>query len=180
MDDKPVDPFDPAFCRDLAAQPLEEVRRRRALADERETGYSYLRRLVQGRLDIVVDERQRRSDGAGAGTVALVDRLPEILGGGIHAPGLGRLSQRLEPGEVDPLLERRLEEIVSASELADPPAIDDARLKEVTQELSRLEREVSQTRRALQEVVDTLSTEVVRRYRDGGVPPGTLPPGLTG
>ncbi|MHB8506702.1 MAG: RsiG family protein [Acidimicrobiales bacterium] len=175
MDDKPVDPFDAAFCRELESQPLEELRRRRALADERETGYSYLRRLVQGRLDIVVDERERRSNGAGPGTVTLVDRLPEILGGGIHAPGRGRLPQHLEPGELDPLVERRLDEIISTGELADPPAIEDSRLRAVTEALYELERQISTTRRALQEVVDAISAEVVRRYRDGEVPPDTLP-----
>ena len=172
-----VDPLDPEFCRDLRDQPLSELRRRRALADERETGYSYLRRMVQGRLDIVADDRDRRSAGTSdaGGSASLVERLPSILASGIHAPGRGRLPQLLEPGEVDPTIDLRLDEIVSTAELTDLPSIDDARLDAILDALADLEREVSATRRALQEVVDALAAEIVRRYQLGEVPPDSLP-----
>ncbi len=175
MTEPPVDPLDPEFCRDLAELPLEELRRRRSLADERETGCSYLRRLVQGRLDIVVDERSRRAAGVPVEEGrSLVDRLPSILAGGIHAPGRGRLPQHLDPGPLDAVMERRLDEIVSIDELSDPPAVDDARLEAVAAALTEMEREVSATRRTLQEVVDAIGAEVVRRYQHHEVP--TEPP----
>jgi hypothetical protein len=171
-----ADPLAPGFARDLSSLALPELRRRRAIADGEETGYSYLRRLVQGRLDIVVDERAHRSGATpSSGEGDLVGRLPTILGGGIHAPGRGRLPQHLDPGEIDPGLERRLDEIVTISELSDPPAIGDRRLSEIVDALAQFEREISATRRSLQEVCDAISAEVVRRYQSGEVSTDSLP-----
>jgi hypothetical protein len=177
MDEPTVDPLDPDFCRDLGEQSLEQLRRRRALADERETGYSYLRRMVQGRLDIVADERARRASGSSGdgGPSSLVERLPTILATGIHAPGRGRLPQQLDPGELDPSVDRRLDEIVSTAELTDLASLDDVALEAIVAALADLEREVSATRRALQEVVDAIAAEIVRRYQLGEVPLDSLP-----
>lgn len=177
MDEPTVDPLDPDFCRDLREQPLAELRRRRAIANERETGYSYLRRMVQGRLDIVADERAHRASGTldAEGTASLVERLPSILATGIHAPGRGRLPQLLEPVDVDPGIDRRLDGIVSTAELTDLASLDDAALDAAVAALANLEREVSATRRALQQVVDAVAAEIVRRYQLGEVPPDSLP-----
>lgn len=177
MDEPTVDPLDPDFCRDLPDRPLAELRRRRALADERETGYSYLRRMVQGRLDIVADERARRASGTLdiGGSGSLIERLPSILSTGIHAPGRGRLPQQLEPRAIDPGIDRRIDEIVSTAELTDLPSVDDARLDAILAALADLEREVSATRRTLQEVVDAIGAEIVRRYKLGEVPPDSFP-----
>ncbi|HET9071440.1 MAG TPA: hypothetical protein VFN60_05950 [Acidimicrobiales bacterium] len=176
MDAQPVAPLDPEFCRDLRGLPLAEIRRRRVLADEHETGYSYLRRQVQGRLDIVADERSRRDSGTPLEEgSSLVDRLPAILAVGIHAPGRGRLPQLLGPGDVDHDVERRMDEIVSIAELSDPPNISEERLDAIIGALRELEREVSTTRRSLHAVVDALNAEVVRRYQQGEVPTDILP-----
>jgi hypothetical protein len=177
MQEPPGDPLHPDFCRDLREQPLAELRRRRVLADRRETGYSYLRRMVQGRLDIVADERAHRASGTPdvGGEASLVERLPSILATGIHAPGRGRLSQTLDPADVDPGIDRRLDEIVSTAELTDLASLDDAAIDAALAALDDLEREVSVTRRALQQVVDAISAEIVRRYQLGEVPPDSLP-----
>ncbi|MDA8063005.1 MAG: hypothetical protein M0T80_11355 [Actinomycetota bacterium] len=177
MDEPPVDPLDPDFCSDLQGAAIGELRRRRALADEQETGYSYLRRMIQGRLDIVAEERARRTGEAtdSSGPSSLIERLPSILASGIHAPGRGRLPQLLDPGEVDSSVDLRLDEIVSTAELTDLPSVDDARLDGMLSALADLEREVSATRRALQDVVDAIAAEIVRRYRVGDVPLDGLP-----
>jgi hypothetical protein len=41
--------LEPSFVADLGALPFDELRRRRDLVEEVETGMSYLRRLLQGR-----------------------------------------------------------------------------------------------------------------------------------
>ena len=66
--------LDPGYLGDLASLPMNDVRAMRAECQEVETGLSYLRRLVQGRLDIVGVERQRRRDGGEPGELSALDR----------------------------------------------------------------------------------------------------------
>jgi len=167
-----TDPLDPAFVHGLDQLTLDELRRRRDVANERETQYSYVRRMVQGPLDILDAEVARRTAGQPSGDVSdLVERLPSILGDQIHAPGLGRLPAFLAPGAVDDALTRRLDAIVTTDELADLASLDDARVAAIGAALRDFEREVSDTRRSLQEVVDQVKGELIRRYRDGEAPP---------
>jgi hypothetical protein len=168
QDDAASSPLDPAFLAGLEDLPLDELRRRRGLATQRETAQSYVRRLVQGPLDILVAEVERRRSGGRAGDVSdLVDRLPEILGEQIHAPGPGRLPELIDPGEVDEELVARIDATVTTEELADPAALPAERIETIVAELGALEREISASRRHLQRVVDTIKAEMVRRYRDG-------------
>jgi molybdopterin converting factor small subunit len=160
--------LDPAFLHGLADLPLGEVRRRRDATDEVETGISYLRRLLQGRQDIMKAEQQRRMAGEAPGELAdLVERLPEILAERVHAPGLGRLPQILAPGEIEPWLRDRFDAIVSPAQLADLPHCSDEELGFVADELGDFEREVSATRHALHGVLDQLKEEIIRRYQTG-------------
>lgn len=139
------------------------------MADEVETGYSYLRRLVQGRLDIVSAEAGRRERGdQPADPSELVSRLPGILADHVHAPGLGRLSQLMGPGSVPVDLERRLDSIVTTQQLAALADLDDTAMDRLLGELGDLEREVSGRRRRLHQALDAVQAEIVRRYRDGG------------
>jgi hypothetical protein len=158
----------PEYVAGLTEMPIAEVRRRRNAADEVETGMSYLRRLLQGRQDIVRAELQRRAAGEAPGDLAdLVRRLPEILSDNVHAPGLGRLSTLIAPGEMSQTLLVRLDAIVSAGQLADLPHVSDADLHELAGELKAYEEEVSVTRHSLHAVLDRLKEEIVRRYRTG-------------
>ena len=68
--------LDPAFLDGMGSRPMAEVRRLRRQAEQEEVNLSYTRRLLQGRLDIVRRELQRRADNDGR---SLVDLLPEIL-----------------------------------------------------------------------------------------------------
>ena len=158
----------PGYLDGLVGRPLPEIRLQRAAANEVETGLSYLRRLVQGRLDIAMAEQARRAAGIPAGDVAdLVQRLPEILGERVHAPGLGRLPALMAPGEVDRVLAARLDAIVTGDRLASLPEVDDGALGEIVSQLHDLEREVSALRRAMHGVLDALQEEIVRRYQTG-------------
>lgn len=161
----------PGYLQGLEGWSLDELRARRDEATEVETGLSYLRRMVQGRLDILVAEQRRRSDrthaeGAGALT-ELVDQLPSILSEHVHAPGLGRLPALLGPGELDHGLEQRLENVIPAARLAAITEMADDELGQVSDGLIDLEREVSGLRRSVFEVLDKVQEEIVRRYRTG-------------
>jgi hypothetical protein len=156
------------YLGDLAHRPLPEVRTMRADCQEVETGLSYLRRLVQGRLDIVGVERQRRRDGAPAGDLAsLISQLPEILSDRTRAPGLGRLPQLLAPGDVDADLEAKFDAIVAGHDVEALPSLSDDDLEHLHTSLEAFEHEVSGHRRKLFDRIDALQAEITRRYRTG-------------
>jgi hypothetical protein len=152
----------------LEKWPIERVRSQRDEATEVETGLSYLRRITQGRLDIVLSEQHRRQLGESAGDLdELVGRLPEILGDRVHAPGVGRLPVLIGPGELDPALSARLEAVLPAVKLDALQGFDDASLNRAWEALDALERSVSSRRRSVFDVLDRLEDELVRRYRTG-------------
>ena len=167
----------PDFLVGLTSVPLPEVRSRRAVCQEVEVGLSYLRRMVQGRLDIVLAELARRTSGESAGDVAnLVDRLPSILADNVHAPGNGRLPTLMTPtlDELDVGFTSRLDAIVDANELA---ALSDREVDEVhavADSLHQLEKDISAQRRSLHERIDVLQEEIVRRYKTGEATVDTL------
>jgi hypothetical protein len=157
----------PGELRSLA---LDEVRSMRAECQEAETGLSYLRRLIQGRLDIVGLELRRRADGGDPGDLAdIIAHLPETLADRTRAPGLGRLPHLLAPGtdDIDPALSAELDGIVAEGELRDLGHVSDADLADLTAQLEELEARVSAHRRALFERIDLLQAEITRRYKSG-------------
>ena len=160
--------LDPAFLDGLQGLAIEEVRVRRRRCSEVEVGVSYLRRLIQGRLDIVLAEAHRREAGGEPEDVAaLVGRLPEILSEHVHSPGNGRLPALLAPSDADESLVDRLDAILDADRIAALPQMDDVELRSTVAALRGLERETSTDRRALHEVMDQLQDELVRRYKTG-------------
>lgn len=158
----------PAYLNGLESWSLVDVRARRDEATEVETGLSYLRRIVQGRLDILLAEQRRRRQGvAGGGLTSLVEELPSILSDHVHAPGLGRLPALMGPGELDTELEARLEAVIPASHLANIDSLDDSEVSSACEGLVELEKTVSAQRRSVFEVLDRLQDEIVRRYGTG-------------
>jgi hypothetical protein len=153
---------------ELAARPLDELRAARAECVEVETGLSYLRRLVQGPLDIASGEKARRGAGGGGGDVSsLVHDLPTILADGPARGDGGRLPHGLVPSAVDPDLEAELSAILGDAGLADLPALDDGDLDALIAALGGFEAKVSARRRALFARIDALQAELARRYRTG-------------
>jgi hypothetical protein len=161
------DVINPGYLEGLEEWSLVQVRARRDDALEVETGLSYLRRMVQGRLDIVLAEEGRRRRGEGGDLGELVDSLPEILGDRVHAPGSGRLPALMGPGALNRELAERLEAVLPASRLDSVDQLDEAELRSASAELETLERTVSAQRRSVFDVLDRLQEELVRRYRTG-------------
>jgi hypothetical protein len=161
------DVTEPGFLDGLTGWSLADLRARREEATEIEVGLSYLRRVVQTRLDIVMAERRHRDRGEHPDVSVLVEELPSILADKVHAPGLGRLPTLIGPGEIDAHLQARLEEILPGERLAGVTDIADADLVKAAEELTSLERSVSAQRRAVFDVLDRIQDEIVRRYRDG-------------
>src|SRR5215217_414063 len=160
--------LDPTYLSGLEGKDLDDVRAMRDGAQRIETGVSFLRRLAQGRLDIVNNELERRRQGGEPGDLSdLIGRLPDILAEHSRAPGPGRPPQDLQPAVVPDDLRAALDEIVDDSDLGTLPELDDAGLEAVTARLATYEGVVSSTRRELHQCIDTLQEEIKRRYRDG-------------
>ena len=168
MDENVARILDDAYVADLGARAIEDVRAMRAECQEVETGLSYLRRVVQGRLDIVHAELTRRRTGGSPGDLSsLVEQLPAILADHLRAPGNGRLPVSLEPSRIDPELEARFDAIVADADADAMTTVDDDRLSAAVEALTQLEHEISELRRALFDRIDELQAEITRRYKSG-------------
>lgn len=162
----------PSFVSDLGDRDMDELRAVRSRCQSLENSLSYVRRLIQGRVDIVGGELQRRREGGDEGNISeLIGRLPDILSEGSRVqggPGAVRPPHSLEPDpDVTAQLEVRLEKIFSSDDLATVSTTDESALTDVLSALNGLEDEVSDNRRRLHTVIDTVQTEVTRRYTSG-------------
>ena len=142
-----------------------DVRSLRDEADQEETDLSYLRRLLQGRVDLVAAEVRRR----GAGDEGeLVGQLPSHP----RRRDAAAAGVRPRPAPCHRADERR----------RDPPRRRKARRRgrhrsrvpaatmscgNCSRSCASRSAEVSDTRRRVQAVFDTASAELTRRYRDG-------------
>ncbi len=147
----------------LPAASLQEVRGLRGEAEQEEVDLSYIRRMVQGRIDIVRAELERRGGDGGK----LVDRLASILADEQRAParGLGRHTT-LEPTRADEH-RRYVERLVADVDLSDVSTRSDDELRHALETLADEEQKLSAKRREVQQVMDACSAEITRRYRDG-------------
>jgi len=149
----------------IAGRPLDDVRQLRKEAEQEETDISYLRRMVEGRLDILRAETMRRSgDGGGS----LLDNLKNILteeGERAPAYGMGR-HIAVEPSRADSH-RRDVEALLADVDLSDVAARSDDELAAMRERLESEDRLLSERRRAVQKVMDACSGEITRRYRDG-------------
>lgn len=165
---------DPAYVRGIQGAPIEDVRAKRAECQDVEARLSYLRRLVQGRLDIVAAELTRRAGGGGGGDAeALIDQLPRILGDKVRAPGLGRLPTNLHPPDDDELT-AELDGVAGPDQLGSIVSLSDDDVGGLRDRLAELEAEVSAKRRAIFGVIDSLEAELGRRYQEGEADPTSL------
>ena len=162
------------YLGDLPSRPIEEIRAMRAECRAIEDKASYLRRLVQGRLDIVAADRRRRSEGGSSSDLTgLVDRLPDILSDKGHPGGPARLPSGLVPIDDDELT-AELDRVAGPGVLDRLPDLSDEEVDELARNLGELEREVSARRKALFSRIDALQAELARRYRTGEANVGTV------
>ena len=158
--------LDRAYLAGVAGLRIEEIRAKRAELQEAETGLSYLRRVVQGRIDIASAELRRRREGGDPADVSrLIEQLPTILADHLRAPGVGRLPLGVGSGTVDPAFQARVDEAVAV--LDDLAVLSDDELDAAGTRLADLEHETSDRRHALFERIDALQAELTRRYRAG-------------
>ena len=167
----------PGYVDGVETLDLEELRVRRADADQEEVDLSYARRLLQGRLDILrAEQASRRGDGPvnlqPRSDVEIVAALSRILADDTRQTrGLGRHVASASPSRVGEH-RREAERAVADVGGSDLAALDDVQLAEAIANLADIEARVSRSRRQVQGVVDLLTEEIARRYAAGEVGAG--------
>ena len=158
--------IDPAFVAAVGDRSLDDLRAMKAECNDVENALSYRRRLAQARIEILEAEHERRARG---GTVEdLVKDLPRIL-----SAESGRSSitdTRIAPPDA-PGLELHWpdgrEELIADTTLANLPVLPDAELESTLERLRAFERELSELRRAIHDVIDTVEREIAARQVAG-------------
>ncbi|MFF9029684.1 RsiG family protein [Streptomyces iakyrus] len=155
----------------LTALSLPDLRTLRRKAQRDEADLSYLRRLLQGRIDILRAEVARRTPTGVASVAApdegsVVERLAEILrdGPARHRSSARHLTLGTPQGEE---YRRLAAEMLAEVELSDLDARTVQELNAAMGRLERHEQQVSRRRRRLQRTADECSAEIARRYREG-------------
>lgn len=147
---------------DFDALHLPELRAVRRGAQLEEADLSYVRRLLQGRIDILRAELARRM----APTSPLLDLLPQIL---VDGPSRHRSSARhVTVGTPHNEAYRQVaEDMLAEVSLSDLTARTDGELHDAMGRLVYCEQRVSRRRQSLQRTADGCGAEIARRYREG-------------
>ena len=158
--------LDPAFVSGLDARALDELRSMKTESTDVENALSYLRRLAQARIEILVAEQQRRVRG---GSVEdLVKALPDILSA---ESGRSAIADTRMPPPDAPAIELHWadgrEDLVADTTLANLPVIPEAELEGTLEQLREFERELSGLRRQMHGVIDALEREIAARQVAG-------------
>ena len=162
------------YLADLPARSLAELRTLRAECQRLEDAVSYQRRLVQGRLDIVLAEHDRRVAGTLPVDLAtLVASLPGTLAAGVAGPRRGHTTYEHELEDVADA-SAEVDAVIGASQLSELPLLGTPDLADLTERLRQLERAVSGRRRTVFDRLDALADELGRRYREGETTVDTL------
>lgn len=149
---------------ELRSLSLSELRSMRNRLQNEEDVVSFVRRVAQGRLDVVRDERSRR--GAGEHSSVEPGQLAAVFGqqqGG----GSARPPRDTDVSADHPRV-AELTDICDRLHFADFAELDDAELVALDEALTAFEATQSADRRSLFDRIDSLSRELVNRYKTGG------------
>ena len=141
---------------------LADLRAQRSDLQAADDAVSYVRRLVQARLDMVAEEKRRRVSG---NHLNVAEDLPVVLGRHLTG-GPARPPRPAEDWSEHPLA-LELDELCSALGADRIADLSDDELERVEAGLSEFEHARSHERQELFVRLDALSAELVRRYRDG-------------
>lgn len=152
--------LDPAYILHLTDLPVDEIRHRRHVAELEETDLSYLRRLIQGRIDIVKAELSRRNPSHRDRDI--ISHLADILAADEEVTSSSRFIALIEPSRVGSR-RRQAEALIADPRFAEIESRNTAELEEFLGLLGHHEREVSDQRKAVQGVIDACVGELARR-----------------
>jgi hypothetical protein len=145
---------------------LADIRAQRNALQGQEDAISFVRRLAQGRLDLVQDEQRRRASGSDQPAGSLADRLADVFGQQ-HGGGSARPPRETNVPADHPLV-LELDQLCEHYQFESMENIDDKSLDELAGALGMFEKSCSGQRHDLFEQIDALTAELVRRVREGG------------
>jgi anti-sigma-K factor RsiG len=153
------------YAQGLEELSLDDVRDRRDECRAELEYLSLLRRLVQGRAEILKAEIERRRDPQDSGS--LVDRLAEILAPDeSHVSSRGAAVQVGVPDDELAIARRRVERLVADAGISDPGSLPDDSLATAVDLLFSEERSVSADRAQVIAVLEAVQDELKRRYKE--------------
>lgn len=149
---------------DLSHLDLAGIRAARAALQAQEDAVSFVRRMAQGRLDIARDEQRRRAENLPTSQTAT-----DLAGvfGQEHGGGSARPPRETNISTDHPLV-IELEQLCDRVGFGSIRTLDEAALLGVIDELSAFENARSGERRTLFDQIDTLTAELVQRYKQDG------------
>ena len=150
-----------------APQSVGVLRSQRRALQQQEDAVSYVRRLTQGRLDLVLDEERRRQRGDDEPVGSVTERLAEVFGqqqgGGSARPP----RETVVPSD-HPLMQQ-LDELCDQFQFAQLDTLSDSDLRQLRDALQLVEQSCSQQRHELFEQIDALTTQLVQGIKEQGV-----------
>lgn len=147
-------------------QSVAEIRAQRNALQAEEDAISFVRRLAQGRLDLVQDEERRRASGTETSVGSLADRLADVFGQQ-HGGGSARPPRETNIPADHPLV-KELDELCEHYEFESLENLDSKLLSELAGALSMFEKSCSQLRHDLFEKIDALTAALVASVRASG------------
>ena len=160
--------LDPHYLDGLSERELDEVRQMRAECEVTETAVSFLRRMAQGRLDLIHAYLDRRARSEINDMRAFVDDLPSIMAAGPSPrEGPARIFGSSLPDAHPDDLVVELDAVLGADKMSELESLDESQLESIADELADMERRISRQRRSLHEEIDQIQAEIVSRYKTG-------------
>lgn len=160
--------LDPQYLDGLSERGLDEVRQMRSECEIAETAVSFLRRMAQGRLDLIHAYLDRRTRTEINDMRAFVDDLPSIIAAGPPPKsGPSRFAGNRLPDAHPEDLATELDAVLGADKMSELGSLDDDELNAIADNLAEMEARISRQRRALHEEIDRLQAEIVSRYKTG-------------
>lgn len=162
--------LDPGFLEGLRDLDIADLRQRRNDARSEEEELSFKRRMLQGRLEVLSAYANRAGDDA----ESLVRDITSALNTDTIAPAGNARAVSLDPPLVDSEEargRRYLERLLRDVDWSGLSEAGSEKLAEVTTVLKEQEQWVSATRARLHVVLDQLTAELGRRYREDGAKP---------
>jgi hypothetical protein len=156
----------PTFLVDHDEVDIERLYERRDELHRVEGQVSYVRRLAQGRIEILCAELERRDRGGDPSDLAdLICALPDVLGGGASVPST-RGGEALQP---DDSFVAQVDAVVGPGTILNLPDQSVAEIDGQVLALEGFERMVSDTRRRLHERIDVVQCEIARRFKSSPI-----------
>lgn len=154
----------PELLEGLSEADMDELRRRRDLCRAEREYLSYIRRLLQGRRDILRDELDRRRGGGQPGDV--VERVTAVLAEAPRGTSRGEAMVFSVPEEEMAAARRRVERLLADSHLSDTTALSESEIEEGIGRVDEEERQISDLRGRVMSAHDTIQGELKRRFAD--------------